>query len=308
MKKILVSGGAGFIGSNLVDALIDEGYEVAVIDNLATGNRENLNPKAKFFEADISSAEATDKVFKEFAPEAVFHLAAQVSVRKSVEDPSKDVKTNVIGTVNLLKACQKYDVKKFIFSSTGGALYGDDAPRPTSEEANIAPISPYGIDKFFSEKYMGYFRGNGELQTVALRYSNVYGPRQNPKGEAGVIAIFAYKMVHDEPIVVYGDGSSSRDYIFVGDVVAANIAALKSTVSNAYNIATGQETSLKTLIDKIKKITNSNSQVEYKEGRAGELQASCLDNKRAALELDWSPQVDLDEGIRQTVEYIKTIK
>lgn len=308
MKKILVSGGAGFIGSNLVDALIQDGYEVAIIDNLATGLKENINPKAKFFEVDISSFKAVDKVFEEFQPEAVFHLAAQASVRKSVENPSKDVETNVIGTVNLLKACQAHGTKKFIFSSTGGALYGDDVPRPTNEEANISPISPYGLDKFFGEKYIGYFKSNSDLQTVVLRYANVYGPKQNPKGEAGVIAIFADKMLKDEPIMVYGDGSSSRDYIYVGDVVGANLAALKSTVSNAYNISTGEETSIRELVDKIKKIIDSNSQVQYKEGRSGELQASCLDNTRAKLELGWSPKVDLDEGIKKTVEYLKSIK
>lgn len=308
MKKILVSGGAGFIGSNLVDALVKEGYEVGIVDNLSTGSKNNLNPKARFFEADISSYAAIDEIFKLFQPEAVFHLAAQASVRKSVEDPSKDVKTNVIGTVNLLKACQAYSIKKFIFSSTGGALYGDDAPRPTSEEADISPISPYGLDKLFGEKYIGYFKGTSNLQTVVLRYANVYGPKQNPKGEAGVIAIFADKMLRDEPITVYGDGSSSRDYIYVGDVVEANLAALRSNVSNAYNISTGEETSIRTLVDKIKKITDSNSQVQYKEGRSGELQSSCLDNKRAKLELGWSPKVDLDEGIKKTVEYLKSIK
>ena len=308
MKKILVSGGAGFIGSNLVDALIQENYEVAVVDNLATGLKENINPKAKFFEIDISSFPSVDDVFKQFQPEAVFHLAAQASVRKSVEDPGKDVKTNVIGTVNLLKACQAHGVKKFIFSSTGGALYGDDASRPTTEEASISPISPYGLDKFFGEKYIGYFKSNSDLQTVVLRYANVYGPKQNPKGEAGVIAIFADKMLKDEPIMVYGDGSSSRDYVYVGDVVEANLAALKSTVSNAYNISTGEETSIRELVDKIKKITDSNSQVQFKEGRSGELQASCLDNTRAKLELGWSPKVNLDEGIRKTVEYLKSIK
>jgi len=308
MKKILVSGGAGFIGSNLVDALIQENYEVAVVDNLATGLKENINPKAKFFEIDISSFPSVDDVFKQFQPEAVFHLAAQASVRKSVEDPGKDVKTNVIGTVNLLKACQAHGVKKFIFSSTGGALYGDDASRPTTEEASISPISPYGLDKLFGEKYIGYFKSNSDLQTVVLRYANVYGPKQNPKGEAGVIAIFADKMLKDEPIMVYGDGSSSRDYVYVGDVVEANLAALKSTVSNAYNISTGEETSIRELVDKIKKITDSNSQVQFKEGRSGELQASCLDNTRAKLELGWSPKVNLDEGIRKTVEYLKSIK
>lgn len=308
MGRILVSGGAGFIGSNLVEALVKEGHEVAIIDNLSTGIKENVNVKAKLFETDISSSQGVGEVFEQFKPEVVFHLAAQVSVTKSVEDPLKDIKANLIGTVTLLQACEKYSVKKFIFSSTGGAIYGENVPRPTSETADTNPISPYGMDKLSAERYVEYFKNRGGLQAVILRYSNVYGPKQNPKGEAGVIAIFADKMLSGETIEVYGDGSSSRDYIYVGDVVEANLAALKSQISGTYNVASSRETSIKELVDKIKKITDSSSQINYREGRPGELKASCLDNRRAALELGFEAKVDLEEGIKKTVEYLRSIK
>lgn len=303
--KILVSGGAGFIGSNLTEALLSENHEVAVVDDLSTGYRENIDKRAEFFESDISSPQTVLQIFEEFKPEAVFHLAAQASVRKSVEEPIKDVKTNLIGTVSLLMACEKYSTKKFIFSSTGGALYGEDAPRPTGETTKISPISPYGLDKYFAERYIDYFKKRSGINSTVLRYSNVYGPRQNPKGEAGVIAIFASKMLSGEPISVYGDGSSSRDYVYVGDVVAANLAALKTDAGDTYNIASGEETSLRELIDKLQRELGDSSQVEYKEGRAGELMASCLDNTRASLELGWQPQTKLEEGIKKTVEYLK---
>lgn len=306
--RILVSGGAGFIGSNLVDSLVEEGHVVAVVDNLSSGQKDNLNKEAEFFEVDITSEDKISEVFEKFKPEVVFHLAAQIDVRASVTDPAKDVKTNVIGTINIARVALDQSVRKLIFSSTGGALYGKEAPRPTDEEAGINPISPYGLDKLAAEKYLRYFESLSDMSVTVLRYANVYGPKQNPKGKAGAIAIFADKMLSGEPIAVYGDGSSSRDYVYVGDVVRANLAALRSSLNGTYNISTGEETSLRELVDKIQKITNSSSRVEYKDSRSGELEASCLSNKRAALELDWQPEIKLEDGIRNTVEYLESLK
>ena len=305
---ILVTGGAGFIGSHIVDALIKENYQVVIVDNLSAGQKENINKEAKFYKADITDKEKLAEIFAAEKPEAVFHLAAQASVIVSAKDPVKDVKTNIIGTINLLECCRDYKVKKFIFSSTGGAIYGNKAPRPTPETYSPDPQSPYGIDKFTAEKYIDFYKKNYGLLPIILRYSNVFGPRQNPKGAAGVIAIFGSKMLKNEPIEVFGDGTQTRDYIYVSDVVAANLAALKSNASNIYNISTSKETSIKELVENIKKLTGSGSQVEYKGGRAGELQVSCLDNTRAKIELGWTPQTDLIKGIEKTIEYLKNIK
>lgn len=305
MSKILVTGGAGFIGSNLVDALIEAGHEVAVIDNLSTGQRENLNAEAKFFEIDITDKQGVDKVFGEFTPDAMFHLAAQASVIVSSENPAKDVEVNVIGTINLLEACEKYKVQKFIFSSTGGAIYGDDAPRPTTEEAEERPISPYGMDKLSAEKYIAFFAKRANMTAVCLRYANVYGPRQNSKGEAGVVAIFTDKMLKGETVSIYGDGSHTRDYVYVGDVVQANLKALAFEKSETYNIGTGEETSVNQIIEMLKKETDSKSEITNTPYKADEQAASSLSAQKAGLELDWIPATPLEEGIKKTVEWFK---
>lgn len=308
MTKILVTGGAGFIGSNIVDALIEEGHEIAIIDDLSTGLKENINPKARFYKADTTSKSAIEEVFEKEKPEAVFHLAAQINVRYSTDDPVKDIRTNVIGTVDLLLACEKNSVKKFIFSSTGGAIYGDNAPRPTPETAEENPISPYGMDKLAAEKYIEYFKNRGNIQTIVLRYSNVYGPRQNPHGEAGVIAIFAPGMIKGEPTEVWGDGEQTRDYVYVGDVVRANLEALAFNGSGTYNVGTGVETSVNKLAEMLSKATGSKSEIKHIEAKEGEQRASSLDTQKIHQDFGWKPEVSLEEGIKKTFEWLEAAK
>jgi len=303
--KILVTGGAGFIGSHVADALIKAGHQIAIVDDLSTGQKENINKKAKFYKVDISKYKDLKKVFAAEKPEVIFHLAAQANVRKSVEDPLRDTEVNLIGTLNLLELGRKYGLKKFIFSSTGGAIYGDRVPRPTPEEAEAAPASPYGLNKLASEKFIEYFAKNYGIKAVRLRYANVFGPRQNPKGAAGVIAIFGSKMLKGEPIKVYVDGSQTRDYIYVSDVVAANLAALRSDVSDVYNIGNAKEIPLKQIIDELKKLTKTKSKIIFGKSQPGEQQRSALANGKARQGLDWEPKVSFREGIWMTIEYLK---
>lgn len=300
----LVTGGAGFIGSNLSEELLKQEYKVVIVDNLSTGSKKNIPSKAKFFEIDITQKNKLEEVFKKNKPEAVFHLAAQASVQRSIEDPVLDVKTNVIGTINLLDLAKKYEAKHFIFSSTGGAIYGDDAPRPTPETAEANPLTPYGIDKLHAERFINFFSKNAPYKSNILRYANVYGPRQNPKGEAGVIAIFADKMLDNEPIEIYGDGEQTRDFIFVKDVVMANLAALSSEQRGTYNIGSGKEVSINEITEKLKQIIGSKSEITHGPAKV-EQKNSCLSIERARLDLDFEPITDMLSGLKQTVEFIK---
>ncbi|MDX9893391.1 MAG: NAD-dependent epimerase/dehydratase family protein [Patescibacteria group bacterium] len=304
MTKILVTGGAGFIGSNLVDALVSQGHEVSVVDNLSNGNRANLNPAAKFFELDITD-EKLAEVFEQEKPSVVFHLAAQIDVRKSVTDPVWDAKQNIFGSINLLENCRKYGVKKFVFSSSGGAIYGDTDQVPTKEGHPELPISPYGIAKLAVEKYLYYYHQIFGLSYVALRYANVYGPRQSTRGEAGVVAIFSDRLLHCQNPVINGDGSQTRDYVFVGDVVKANLAALASDKIGIYNIATAIETTVNQLAELIKINIGTDSDFTHGQVKPGEQQRSCLDYHLAQAELGWRSQTDLASGIKQTVEWFK---
>lgn len=303
--KILVTGGAGFIGSNLADVLIKKNHEVAIIDDLSNGYKENVSPKAKFFKIDISNAEALRSAFDEFAPEVIFHLAAQANVRVSISDPTRDHEVNVIGTLNLLENAVRSHVKHIIFSSTGGAIYGDDAERPTPETAKAEPVSPYGQHKLQSEKNILRFACENGFKATILRYANVYGPRQNPKGGAGVIAIFADKMLTKKPLTVNGDGEQTRDYVFVKDVVNANVKAFENEIEGTFNIGTGRETSLNEIIASLQKICAVNTPAQYLPANSGELLASCLDVTKAKNELGWQVEVTLDEGLKQTVDYLK---
>jgi UDP-glucose 4-epimerase len=307
-KRILVTGGAGFIGSNLVDALVENGHDVAIVDNLSTGFKENINEKAKFFGVDICDKDALKEVFQQFQPEAVYHLAAQINVRKSLEDPESDVKVNVTGSINVLECASLVGIKKFIFSSTGGAIYGEEAELPTPETTVPEPPSPYGIDKLASEKFVKFYANKYNFSYNCLRYSNVYGPRQNPHGEAGVVAIFSAEILKNDNLDIFGDGSQTRDYIFVGDVVRANLAALQSPDSDVYNIATGVETSIMELVEKLKVITGNNPTITHLEAKSGELMRSCLDNRKAQTNLNFQPETSLDEGLKKTVEHIKNAK
>ena len=217
--KILVTGGAGFIGSNVVDALVKDGHEVTVLDNLSTGKEENINPEVKFYNIDLLDIESLEFVFREFKPDVVNHHAAQIDVRKSVEDPAFDAETNIIGSINLFELSINFEVKRIIFSSTGGALYGEPEALPASEDTPIEPLSAYGVAKYCVENYLNYFKRLYGIERVILRYANVYGPRQDPLGEAGVVAIFTGKILKGEKPVIYGDGNQTRDYIYIEDVV-----------------------------------------------------------------------------------------
>lgn len=302
--KILVTGGAGFIGSNLVDELIKQSHEVLVIDNLSTGNKANLNPKAKFFELDIADNKLAE-VFTAEKPEIIFHLAAQIDVRKSVADPVWDAQQNILGSINLLENCKNHGVKKVIFSSTGGAIYGDTDKIPTNEEHPALPISPYGIAKLTIEKYLHYYQTVFGLPYVILRYSNVYGPRQNSKGEAGVVAIFCDYLLAGKQPVINGDGKQTRDYVFVGDVIKANLLALDSNKIDIYNIGTGVETDVNELAKLIKNNIETKQEFSHGPAKEGEQQRSCLDTGKAKKELGLQPEINLVAGIEQTVSWFK---
>lgn len=304
MSKIIVSGGAGFIGSHLVDKLIEEGHQVVVIDNLSTGRKENLNPKAKFYELDICDSKIS-QIFQEEKPEIVFHLAAQIDVHKSVKNPIENAKINILGTLNILENCRKTSVKKFIFTSSGGAIYGDTDIIPTSEANPENPESPYGIAKLTVEKYLYFYEKSFNLSYVALRFANVYGPRQNSKGEGGIIAIFCDKMLKNEEVIINGDGEQSRDFVYVDDAVEAAILAIESKKSGFYNIGTAKETSINEIFRKIKELTNSNCQEIHGPAKPDEQERSCLDFSKVEKELNWQPKYNLEKGLKETIEWFK---
>ncbi len=301
--RVLVTGGAGFIGSHLVDALIDAGHEALIIDNLATGERANLNPGARFYEADIRDAIAVGDLFARERPEVLIHQAAQLDVRRSVADPAYDADVNILGTLRLLQSGVEHGLRKVIFASSGGAIYGDTENLPTPETQPTAPISPYGVSKLSIEHYLHYFHTIHGLQYVALRYSNVYGPRQNPHGEAGVISIFAERLLRGEPTIIHGDGENTRDYVYVGDVVAANLAALTSERVGAYNVGTATETDVNAVFARINELTEAGVEARHGEAKAGEQRRSCLSWELARRELGWEPKVGFDEGLARTVEF-----
>jgi UDP-glucose 4-epimerase len=303
--RILVTGGAGFIGSNLTDALIKQGHEVCVVDNLSTGQKENLNSRAQFIELDIQDAKLAE-VFAAQKPEAVFHLAAQIDVRKSVADPVADARANILGSLNLLENCKNYGVKKFIFSSTGGAIYGEADIIPTPEGYVEKPISPYGIAKLSIEKYLYFYHVIYGLPYVILRYANVYGPRQNAHGEAGVVAIFCDKLLSGAAPVINGPGLQTRDYVYVADVVAANLLALNSDKTETYNVGTGLENDVNRIAELIKENIITEAEFSHGPAKAGEQQRSCLDYSKIKNELGWLPKTMLKQGIAATVEWFKS--
>jgi len=302
--KFLVTGGAGFIGSHLVDRLIKGGHKVVVIDNLSTGRKENLNPKAKFYKIDICSYRIS-QIFKKEKPEVVFHYAAQIDVRKSVKDPVEDAKINILGTLNILENCKKYNIRKVIFASTGGAIYGDADIVPTPETYPELPLSPYGIAKLTIEKHLSYYYKVFGLPYVSLRLANVYGPRQNSKGEAGVVAIFCDKMLSKKQPIINGDGKQTRDFVFVDDVVEANISALKKDKVGIFNIGTARETDVNTLFKKLRELTDSKCAKIHGPTLPGEQKRSCLDYSEAKRELGWQPKYSLDKGLKKTVEWFR---
>jgi UDP-glucose 4-epimerase len=300
--KIVVTGGAGFIASHIVDAYIQLGHEVYVIDDFSTGQSRNLNSSAQFFNLDIADPKAA-KAIAEIKPDVLNHHAAQMDVRRSVADPTFDARINIIGFINLLEASKDAGVKRVIFSSSGGAVYGDREPIPASEEHETLPLSPYGVSKLTGELYLGYYHMAFGLPYVALRYANVYGPRQSSLGEAGVVAIFISQLLAGKSPVINGDGKQTRDYVFVGDVVRANAAALDTNYTGPINIGTGKETDVVTICESLREGVGSPVKAIHGPAKLGEQRRSCLMTSLARKVLGWKPEVDLKEGLQQTLAY-----
>jgi len=305
MSKVLVTGGAGFIGSTLVDKLIDEGHEVIVVDDLSSGRKDYVNPKAKLHKIDICSDKIA-KIFKEENIDYVYHLAAQIDVRKSVTDPEFDNKINVLGGINIIKNCHQYNVKKIIMASTGGAIYGEAEEIPTTESSPTYPVSPYGIHKLTLEKYLNYYYQVYGLNYTVLRFANVYGPRQFKGGEAGVIAIFIDNAVKGLESMQFGDGLQTRDFVYVGDVVNGLFAALNVNCQSEINIGSEIETTLLDIRHDIEKATGEPMKVKEMPAKEGEQRRSCLSYARAKEVLNWEPQVSLEEGIKRTIAWAKS--
>lgn len=304
--KILVTGGAGFIGSNLIDALISLGHDVVVIDNLSSGLRRNLNSKATFYEIDIRDKKLSE-VFEREKPDIVDHHAAQIDVRKSGEDPVADAEANILGSLNLITNCIRFGVKRVVYASTGGAIYGNPQYLPADENHPINPISQYGVSKHTVEHYLHLYSLIHGLEYVALRYSNVYGPRQNPYGEAGVVAIFAIQMLTGKQPTIFGPGDKTRDYAHVSDIVKANIVALEKGKNAIYNIGTGIETSDQEIFDTLASVLGYKGKPIYAPVRKGEVYRISLECSKARKELGWNAKLSLKEGIAQTAEYYRKL-
>jgi UDP-glucose 4-epimerase len=302
--KILVTGGAGFIGSHVVDACLAAGHDVLVVDNLSTGKRENLNPKARFHELDILDAKTADLIRDE-RPDVLNHHAAQMDVRRSVADPLFDARTNVLGTIALLEASRQAGVKKVLFVSSGGAVYGEQETFPAPETHQTWPVSPYGVSKRSGELYCHFYFAEYRMPFVAFRYANVYGPRQDPHGEAGVVAIFSGRMLRGEPITVNGDGKQTRDYVFVGDVARMSLLALERDAMGPVNIGMGIETDVNQLARTLLEVSGSRSEVRHGPAKSGEQRRSVVDIRRAADVFGWRPEVSLRDGLARTVEFFR---
>jgi UDP-glucose 4-epimerase len=301
--RALVTGGAGFIGSHITDALLGAGHTVTVIDDLSRGRREQVNTTAAFVELDITTP-ALAAAFAAARPDVVFHAAAQIDVRESVRDPLHDADVNVVGTVNVLRAAVDTGARRVVFASSGGAIYGDTEVIPTPEDHPCLPESPYGTAKLCAEAYGGTFSRQAGVEFVALRYANVYGPRQDPHGEAGVVAIFATRLVHGEPVVINGDGTQTRDYVHVHDVVRANLAAVDGP-AGIYNIGTGVETDVNTLYRMLAAASGVTASAEHGPAKPGEQRRSCLDTSAARARLGWTATIGFDEGVQSTVDYFR---
>ncbi len=307
-RHVLVTGGAGFIGSHIADAFIERGDRVSIIDNLSTGNVRNLNPKAEFHEADLRE-ERTIELVRMLRPDVVSHHAAQIDVRHSVADPAIDAEINIVATIRLLQASLDAGVKRFVFASTGGAIYGEPVTAPQDEDHPTHPLSPYGCAKLAVEHYMHYFREIHGLSTIALRYANIYGPRQNSKGEAGVIAIFADRLLSGQEVTINGDGEQTRDYVFVGDVVRANVAVTDDlSLKGPFNVGTGVETSVNELYRSLAAAAGVARDAQHGPAKAGEQRRSVLDGSKLRRLAGLQEPVALGEGMRETVEFFRAAR
>ena len=305
--KILVTGGAGFIGSHLVDRLVQEGHQVSVIDNLSTGKRKQVNKQAQFYKMDIQSR-TIEKVFKKERPIVLVHLAAQMNVRLSTEAPAFDASVNIFGTLNLLDHAVRHGVRKVIFASSGGAVYGEHDGQPATESHHTNPLSPYGISKLAGEKYLAYYSFVSGLRYVALRLGNVYGPRQESEGEAGVIAVFTKQMLDGAQPIINGTGMQTRDFVYVDDVVESIMVTLAPDIQGVYNVGTGQETSVNDCYKILKDLTSSECKEIHGGAKKGEQYRSVLDVAKIREELEWDPQVAFSEGLARTVDFFKSQK
>lgn len=304
MKKALVTGGAGFIGSHVAEALLEAGCLVTIVDDLSSGSLDNLPAQAEFHKLDIRSPRVGELIDKK-KTDVIFHLAAQIDVRKSVRDPLFDADVNVLGSLRLLEWCKTFGVGKFIFASTGGAIYGEQDYFPAAEDHPCRPVSPYGIAKLTIERYMFFYHYEYGLNATALRYANVYGPRQNPYGEAGVVAIFTEKMLKGEQAYIWGDGLQTRDYIYVGDIARLNRLAMDISGFNIINAGTGIETDVIAIFETIRALTGSSLSRVHRPPAAGEQRRSSIDAGYAQTLLGWKPEVELQEGLKRTVAFFK---
>jgi UDP-glucose 4-epimerase len=300
--KVLVTGGAGFIGSHITEHLIDAGAEVVVLDDLSSGTRQSVHPRARLCQADIGS-EAIRDLFERERFDCLDHHAAQMNVRRSVADPMFDARVNIIGSLNLLQAAVATGVKKVVFASTGGAIYGEQLTFPADETHQTNPLSPYGVAKLAVEKYLAFYEAVYDLPYVALRYANVYGPRQDPHGEAGVVAIFSERLLRGEPAIINGDGEQTRDFIYVDDVVRANVLAVTTDLSGIYNVGTGLETSVNVLYAHLAKHAGATLPPRHDPPKPGEQRRSVLAYRKLQAVAHWTPTVSLEEGLRRTVVY-----
>lgn len=305
MAKILVTGGAGFIGSHVVDLLVAQGYEVVILDDLSTGRASNLNSAAKFYQMDIRSPQVRD-VFEAEKPDYVSHHAAQMDVRRSVAQPLFDADINILGSINLIECAKEFKIKRFIYISTGGAVYGEPEKLPCDETHPINPICQYGASKHTVEHYLYMYHMNYGLDYTVLRYPNVFGPRQDPHGEAGVVAIFTGKMLAGEPVMINGDGDQTRDFVYVGDCARANHLALTTDHQpGIYNLGWGRPTSINEICSVLVNITGYTLPIQYGPAKVGETRHIYLDASKAKKDLEWAPTVTLEEGLEKTVEYFK---
>lgn len=305
--KVMVTGGAGFIGSHVVDHLIEAGHEAVVVDDLSTGRRSNLNPQARFYELDIRSPEMRE-VFAAERPEVICHHAAQMDVRRSMVDPLFDAEVNILGAIKLANLAREFGVRKFIHISSGGAAYGEPTRLPCAEEDPVQPVCFYGASKYTFELYLYIFKQSFGLDYTVLRYPNVYGPRQDPQGEAGAVAIFSGKMLRDQPVTINGNGEQVRDFVYVADCARANLMALQKGGGRVFNLGYGLGTSINQIFDQLKEITGYAQKPGYGPPKAGETFRIFLDATRAKKELGWQPTVELGEGLRRTVEYFRQVE